>query len=195
MTEDFALSTPSDMSKNSVTNGSSARGYIDARETHRAFRSRHVRNKIIAITSDGEHRSHSRIEPGRHTAGTLHRHLFGSRHGRADIKYRRVGATTVMSTTITRASIITVARLTVINHATGMIRLNCCSHVSALEALPCRSLHGSVKRCRLAGGAKGVRSKEEERVRDLSPPRGRRGPGSGRERQCPSRAVITHAFQ
>lgn len=111
------------------------------------------------------------------------------------------------STTITtyyhEATIITVARLAVINHATGMIRLNCCSHVSALEARNVWVvLHGR-SRAELYGGDE-ERGWREQRQREgyatfphhvVSTSSEERPARPGRERQCPSRAVITHAFQ
>lgn len=78
------------------------------------------------------------------TSRALYTATYSGRPRRWYKVYRRTGVTT-RHEHYHEATIITVARLTVINHATGMIRLNCCSHVSALEALPCRSLHGRAK--------------------------------------------------
>lgn len=107
-------------------------------------------------------RSHSRIEPGRCIADTLHRHLFGSPRGRAAPRRYKVSyGCHHRHEHYHEATIITVARLTVINHATGMIRLNCCSHVSALEALPCRSLHGRKSDAGRGTDGGGRRGREE----------------------------------
>jgi len=70
-----------------------------------------------------------------------------------------------------------VARLAVINHATGMIRLNCCSHVFALEAAVVRLVAWSEKR--RAGGEE-RRVRREEGNHDLPPPPSKTG-GKRRE--------------
>lgn len=76
-------------------------------------------------------------------------------------------------------------RATVINHATGMIRLNCCSHVSALETAPRSSFASCAVDRALApqgGGAEG-RVPRKSFVPTPTPLR---------KRQCPSPA-LNHA--
>lgn len=122
--------------------------YIWCTEMRLAFGMK--KNEIIAVTSTDNNRDNrSHIEFGRCISCAY--------SGRAGIRYRRYhhhhhhhhhhGH-------YHEPTIITVARLTVINHATGMIRLNCCSHVSALDACRAWVVAWSEKRCRpgVAGG-------------------------------------------
>lgn len=99
------------------------------RDTSRAW---HVKNEIIAIT-DNNRDHHSRIEFAEDTSCVFYAAAYS---GRASTKYRRYHHHHHYDH-YHEPTIITIARLTVINHATGMIRLNCCSHVSALDA--CRA--------------------------------------------------------
>lgn len=140
------------------------------------------KRKIIAITSDGEHGGVTHASSQEDVSPTLYTATYSGRSAAAPRRYKVSYGCHHRHEHYHEATIITVARLTVINHATGMIRLNCCSHVSALEALPCRSLHGrksDAGRGTDGGGRREI--KGEERVRDLSPPRGRRGPAAARE--------------
>lgn len=151
----------------------------------------HIKNEIMRRWIP---RSHSHIVLGKCIAGTLHRHLFGSPP--RPRRYKVSPVPLPHRVHYHEPTIITVARLAVINHATGMIRLNCCSHVSALEA--CRAdrcmVGKTVQKRRVgAGGSRGLRRGGEESARPFpTTPTTKTGTG---ERQCPSRAVITHAFQ
>lgn len=100
------------------------------------------------------------------------------------------------ATTITTITLYMVVRATVINHATGMIRLNCCSHVSALETAP-RSFSSCAVDCsprphRKAAGYEGWVPRKPFvpcLQREEPPP----GTAARRKRQCPSSALSTHA--
>lgn len=141
-------------------------GHI-SREMHRVSRGWHIKNEIIAITSDGEYREVTHTPYfGKCIAGTLHRHLFGSPP--RPRRYKVSPVPPPHRVHYHEPTIITVARLAVINHATGMIRLNCCSHVSALEACRAWVVAWSEKRCRGEGweqrGESGVAEGERGRV-------------------------------